>query len=280
MADSRPGAPILARPLALLSLTLGTAAAAAEPCELETTAQQVQEAADAALLALDDAEAFAARVVVVDRTVECLRAEADFPALAAAHRILGLHAFRDGDETRARQAFRAARKLQPAFAWPDSVLPAEDPARVAYERVNADSSTEPVPEPAAGRLIFDGVPELERPTARATVFQRVDGAGSHVDAAYVWPGEPLPAYPLPPPPDPGIKRRRTALFAGAGGAAITSVVLYGLAASAASTYADPTTPYADGPGLRSRANGLVVGSALTGTAAVGLGVGALLQGKL
>jgi hypothetical protein len=240
----------------------------------------VQAASDAALLVLADAEAFVGAAATVDQSVTCLREAAPTTVLAAAHRVLGLHAFRAGDPERSRAAFRAARRLEPTFTWPDSLLAPDDPARRAYESVNADSATETVPAPAAGRLLFDGVPDTERPTARATVFQRVDDADRYVDAAYLWPGVAPPPYPLPPPPDPGPRKRRTALLIGAGGAALTSAMLYGLAGGAASNYADPATPYADGPGIRGRTNGLVVGSAVTGAAAVGLGVGALLQGRL
>ena len=92
---------------------------------------------------------------------------------------------------------------------------------------------------------------------------------------YLWPGTPLPDWPADMlPPGRAEHPWRVPLLATAAGSAVVSGTLYGLAALSHARYEDPATPRGQLDGLRSRNNGLLVGSAGAGGLALGAAAGA------
>ncbi|MFT7518593.1 MAG: hypothetical protein ACI9MC_000725 [Kiritimatiellia bacterium] len=263
--------------LSLFMLAALVATQHAFACETASTSKDVAGVVEQAMLTFQNADldGFLRQSNTVEEQVACLRDQPSAAVMAAVHRTLGLRAFIERRNERAASAFRAARSLDGSFSWSNDVLPEGHPARTLYDEAVDGGGGETVPEPAEGELRFDGQVTLERPTQRATIFQR-SVKDHYADAAYVWPGQPLPTYPLP---SAGGGKLRVVLGAGAAGALLTSGVLYGIAASNASKYRDAEVDYPNGPKLRRSANNMVVASGIAGITAVGLGTGFALAGR-
>jgi hypothetical protein len=129
------------------------------------------------------------------------------PALAARmHLVEGLRWFvtstgeGDSSSSRAKTAFAAYRMLEGAETEPPALIPTDitHPLRQAFfaAPLNAAAAV-PVPPVASqqGALRFDGAAVHARPTDRPTVFQRLDGSARVRSTVYLWPEDPLPAYP-------------------------------------------------------------------------------------
>jgi hypothetical protein len=139
--------------------------------------------------------------------------------------------------------------------------------------------TETVPTPVSGEVTLDGTPSLERPSELPTVFQLHDPDGHVTQTAYLLPGDALPVYDgvLPEPPPLAsigwIKSRRQLALLGTGlGLGVASGATYGMAAWSAAVYEQDQPGWNEGQlGQREQlTNGLVLGSAGLGLAAIGL----------
>jgi hypothetical protein len=198
----------LALALALALLALPTPARAAPPpadCTLTFTVDDLHQLLDAAERAYvdmtDDTAPFGQAVAAVTAACGCLRAPAD-PALAARmHRLRGLHRLVNGEDDEARRAFAAARAIEPAFRYPDSIQPA-DPAE-PFNLVYFGMPAAPTPRAAvpplragAGALVFDGAPGTARPVDRPTLAQHVDPEGRVLRGAYLRMDQPMFDYPV------------------------------------------------------------------------------------
>lgn len=273
---------------------LAASARAAEGCS--ASAAEIAETIDTALRALEQLEPdrFKAATDDVDRLVPCLAEPLSKHLAAEIHRAKGIRAVLERDPEAAR-IFAAARALEPAWRIPSTLVPEGHPVRTEYAKFDLATGTfEQLPAPAEGALFLDANPDRNRPTAWPTVAQYLAGDGSVRFTAYVVPGAPFPEYPVattgggtgpgptfgdpppPPQPPPPPKPPRAPLWA----ASITSALVTGglvtLAGLAERDFQDLETPDADLPGLRARANSLVVTSGFTGAAAVGFGVAAVL----
>lgn len=155
--------------------------------------------------ALDDAEAsytamdldgFGAAVTTATAEAACLSDRPPRSTIAHLHRVEGLHAyFAEKDPDSAAQAFAAARAIEPAYVFPESLVPHGHPVAETYGLLDSKAvKSEPIAEPAHGRLEVDGRASATRPSNRPALVQVVDEDGSVAASAYVWPGDALPRY--------------------------------------------------------------------------------------
>ena len=267
----------------LLPLALALPARAAEVCTA-TSAEVVttEEQAENAYTALDEAGFRAASERLLG-LLGCLTEPMPREQLAPVHRAVGLYYAASGDLDRARQAFAAARSIEPGWKFPESLLPAGHPVRTLYGSLPLEGGTfEPLPVDAV-RVRLDGRVATARPTAWPTLIQIYAEDGAVLQSAYLWPGDPLPelprasvqpaAAPLPAAP-PGRAGPSWGLLGAAGVAGAGAVVLSSVwIQTAQAAGSDATNPVARDT-LAGRANALGVGTLALGGLAVGAGVGA------
>jgi hypothetical protein len=182
--------------LLLASLSPATAADAAGCPQVTTDAalNQTLAAAETAFADLDDA--FDTLVPLALEQLDCLDAPLDGLTAARLHRVQGLW-LHSRDQQAAALSFAAARRLDPGYSFPTSMLGPNEPHRTTYGQV-ALNSLVPVTQlsPASGRLYFDGKPTLDRPSNWPTIFQYEDGDGLIQLSTYLEPGDTTPAYPV------------------------------------------------------------------------------------
>jgi hypothetical protein len=267
----------------MMLLTL--AAALAAPCDAPTSTVTLGAALDRAEVAFGelDTDGFRAAVDDARAAVPCLDETLPTPLAASLHRFEGLAAFLDGSPDRAQRAFAGARRLEPSYRFPRSVVPEGNPVLRDYEALDPDEvTTTALPTPAEGAVRLDGQLAAERVTSFPVVFQRTDGAGSVVQSAYLWPSMPTPDYAVAPATPEG--RRKGAdpaaigLAVGAGVAGITSGVLYGMASSHRRAFESPDTPYADLAAEQRATNQLGTAGGAALLVAAGTGLGAFFVG--
>lgn len=256
--------------LAAVLLFAPASAHAACPEVVSVTALRLMmRQAEEAYRALD-IEAFRSSLDSAATQLPCIDERLGAPDIARYHRLQGLLASVVGDTARAQQAFLAARSLEPGFRLPLDMVPAEHPTRLEYAALPLDSVVwEPLPPPRQGRLFIDGTEQLQRPTNRPAVAQRLDEADRIVDGSYLWPGAAL-AYPTAATAS-SLRHRSRGLSIGAGGAAVASGVLAVVAARSRAAYDAESGSVEQLDALRARTN--LTGGLSLGTGAVALGLG-------
>lgn len=243
------------------------------------TAHALQDALDRAETALTelDVDAFRRGVQEAEALLPCVQDRLPPALIAEFHRFWGLRAFGDRDPL-AAAAFAAARRLEPSYRFPETLIPTGNPVLNEYTRLDpGERAVVAVEPPARGALLFDGQESTERPAEWPVVVQHLTGSG--VDfTAFLLPDRPLPDYLTlseAPPPQIQVRSYRKPLLIGTASAMALTGVLYGVALHGHARYVDTErNPLPDDvlPGLRTRTNALVVVSAVTATAAVGGGV--------
>jgi hypothetical protein len=259
-----------------LAAIASLAAAGAADCPQTTSLAQLRTAISSAetAYAAVDLRAFEAAVESARAALPCI-AEVVPPSTAASlHRAEGLSAFVASDSERARTAFGAARRIEPAFAFPEELVPEDNPVLALYAGFDLSKATAlDIPAPPEGSLRVDGRPTRIRVPEVPQVVQWVDPAGAPRLTSYLWPGDPLPRWPVPGAA-PVSHRRRTFAIGSAIGVGVAGG-LYGAAAAVHATWQDPATDVSRVDGLRTATNGLVLGSATALAAALGLGAASL-----
>ncbi len=248
-------------------------------CSESTTRSDVEEALDRAssAYAAADLRGFEVALEDVRRVVPCLEGPLSTSVVAQLHRVEGLAAFVASDEDRVRQAFGSAKRLEPGFVFPDVWAPVGNPLRSMYRDAPARSETTEAPVPPEGALRFDGRPTRDRPTEHPTVYQWVQLSGNAEVSQYLWPADPLPAYPVAPV-EASENKLRVPLLAIGGVALASGVGLLAGASASRTSYDSDTTTLDNVDGRRARTNGLVIGSGIAfavgvGSGAVGIAVG-------
>ncbi len=202
------------RLLPLIAILASSPALAAD-CPFATTVADANGLLDSAESSYGDldVDGFDAALDELSLTLQCLDERMPTATAAKVHRLQALRSFIAGDDAQWPESLRAAKALEPAYSFPDSLLPTNHPLRTEYGRMSAKvSEGTAVPPSTQGTLAFDGVQTDVRP-AHATFFQ-VLGADGVITNRYVWPSQPLPAYagedgsvpvtesPVTPPDDP------------------------------------------------------------------------------
>ncbi|MCO4747428.1 MAG: hypothetical protein KC912_21690 [Proteobacteria bacterium] len=290
------------RPPHLIFAALMFPSGAWAACEAPATTLDLQQDLDASELAFSklDLEAFTAATDSARAAIPCLNETLPRAVVAQIHRFEGLRAFADSDPEAASLAFAAARAIQPAYVFPETLVPVGNPVRDLYTALDVSTpETVATAKPASGHLAFDGRVSEQRSKHWPTLFQRFDDAGAPVDTAYLWAADALPAYevfvapvvaepaPVEPTPvahgtepvvEPPKKKKVPVLAITAGGSAAAAAVFYGLAAQQRAKFLDEDTEQAKLDGLYGRNHAFVVVSGVAGAAALGTGLGAVFTG--
>lgn len=292
--------------LPLLSVALSTAlsgvavASPARPvCQVPRATADLVAGLETARQAYSDLdlEAFRDAVYGVRLVLPCVAEPITPHDAAEVHRFEGLLGFVERDAERSARAFASARAIEPNYRFPESLVPAGNGALVDYTAVDPDTGArERVPPPLDGRILFDGEPGTLRPSDFPTVVQLVDGSGIVTDTAYLWPGEPLPAYaprpvaarddvlqPDPKSPTSAVGALRTgpnrSLLTGAAFTGVAAAGLYAGAFVVNRRYDSDQTDLDQLGALRAVNNSLVVASGAAAGVAFGLGTTAFLVGR-
>lgn len=290
--------PLPPLPLLLALLSLAPPALAAPACPTPTHAAELSAKVNSAeqAYATFEVETFASSLDEASLILPCI--EDVVPADVSAHylRMLGLRYFIERDPTHADQAFAAARSIDAAYVFPDSLIPAGHSVRTHYTAIDL-STVVPIPIAAArtGSILFDGAPAtLGPPAISATqrpglpaIVQIKDAAGAITATAYVLPGDPLPPYdavPMPVAVGSAVRRPmspKVPFAIGAGVAAVGAGTLYALSVSSRQdfeTYREEDS-IQNLTSLRNQTNAEFIGSVSAGVLALAGGVGAVLVGK-
>ncbi len=201
----------------------------------------------------------------------CLGEPLPISVLARFHRAQAFAAFVAGDEVRVLAALGALKAVDPELGLPPELVSVGHPLHALYARAEPGASAS-VPSPASGRLVFDGRPGTARPVSRATVAWMADRDGLIQTSAYLWPADPLFAYPVQEPvPAVGTAHpRRVPLLVGAGVGVAMSGVAGVLAATTRSAWVAVEDPEAESR-LYAQNHALVGVSVGAGVLAVGAG---------
>lgn len=219
-----------------------------------------------------DADGFARSAAAADAILACLEAVIDPSTAARVHRVRGLTAYAGRDTAGATAAFAAARSVEPAYNFPDTMVPPGNPLRAIYESATPSSAFKPAAPPARGMTHFDGTASARRPSAVPTVFQLVE-AGRATRTEWLVAGQSL-----------SYRERgagtRVPLLVATGAAAAAGGVLYGIAAMEREKY--DTLDYGSVAELDAQAdlvNTLGYAGIGAGALAVGLGATAFVVGR-
>ena len=261
-------------------------------CDLPSTAVDVIESSENSASAYENADltGFMTTTSELEAKLACLQEPLPRNVIAGVHRMMGLRAFVDQKPEKAQQAFGAARSIESAYRFPETMVPPGHPIMSAYEALDvSEPVTKDVPTAENGYFQFDGRPTQSRPISLPTVVQLFNAEGAVEVSAYIWPEDGMLDYEQGTPTlAPGVspvvvdgrpKGPNLPLAVGAGAAALLSGVAYGLASSAQGQFNDPAASYDDGAALRSKTNTFIIVSGGAGAAAVGLGVGAVVAGR-
>lgn len=268
--------------MGLLLLALRWAAPAHAACDAPTDSDVVTASADRAEVhfAALDVESFLADVGQARQDVTCLDEALSRSLAARLHRLDGLARFVSRDRTGAQASFAAARAIEPAYRFPTSLVPDDNPVLEAF--VAIDPSTVDVaeaPSPADGYLMIDGSGTLAYRPALPLVVQRFTADGTVADTRWLAPGEAWPVYDVGRGAAPaGRRSARAPLLVAAGASAVTSGALYGLAWGSHRNWADSEAAPDQLDAYRRQTNALTVGSGAAVLVAVALGGVALAVG--
>ena len=260
-------------------------------CPTPATAVNIIEASENAAQAYQDADLnrFFETTSKLEELIPCLAEPLPRNVTAGVHRMMGLRAFIDRKGEKAEAAFGAARVIESAYRFPETMVPPGHPIMTAYESLDVtDPPSKPVASAEGGYFHFDGRPGNERPVTLPTVTQLFNADGGVELSAYLWPADGMFDYIEGSPAavsgqDTAIdytkKGPNLPLAISAGGAGLAAGVLYGLASGKNAKFNSPGTAYEDGASLRASANTFALASGGAGVVAVGLGVGAVVAGR-
>jgi hypothetical protein len=262
------------------------AAAADAACPNPRSTADLMSALDEAKAAYGDldVDGFRAAIDRARADLPCVTDEVTPHLAAELHRHEGLLAFFDRQPDRSTTAFAAARRIEPDYRFPESLVPAGNPVLDDYGALDPDGGkVERVPEPASGRLALDGRTSTGRSRSFPTVAQLFDDGGQVTLTAYLWPTDPLPSYaPKPEAPPPVAEggwrpdRRDRRFLLGAGASLAASAALYAGALAVHARYDDDATPIDRLDRLRAANNGLVLASGVSLAVGVSLGTAAFV----
>ncbi|MCB9675949.1 MAG: hypothetical protein H6737_12575 [Alphaproteobacteria bacterium] len=103
------------------------------------------------------AERFVTLVTEIEASVPCLSTPLPRHLAAGVHRARGLKAFVGRDHDSAAASFAAARAIEPAYAFPTSLVPEDNPVLEDYTAIDpATRAARPTEPPESGTIRVDG----------------------------------------------------------------------------------------------------------------------------
>lgn len=243
--------------------TLG-AFAATDACPLPRSNAELAEVAASAESAWGrDPLAFGEAVLAVDSALACVIEAIPAPQAARVHRLHGLAAFLRRDTPAATAAFVAARKIEPSFVFPESMVPEGNPVDTLYRNALGPAELTRFEAPRAGwKLQIDGTPATERNESQPAVVQVVDPVGRIREGAWVAEYAPLPNYPS------WREGLRAPLLMAGAGAVLAGAGLWGFGAA---TRPDPASLETLDDGEAAEFRQAAIGGTAIGLAGIGLG---------
>lgn len=249
--------------------------AAVAACDVASTVTDVRRALDTGYHAwvTQEKSSFYVAVTTARSSVLCLKEPLDRSTAARFYFQEALFYFLENNEEGAVESFASVLSTEPTFQLPAALAPGRHPlhARLASARARTATETAPLPTPATGYVLVDGLRDVGPPTDRSWVFQLVDERDAALQTTWVQRGQAPPTYPVlqaASAPSQALSTGSMALVATAVGAGLTAAVLYGIAAEESALYKDPSTPCTDLDAIRDRTNLLVISSGVAGGAAV------------
>lgn len=225
--------------------TLGTLALA-QDCPGRTSAAEVGQTLERAIEDFGDLdlESYGERIDNATVKLRCIGEPVPTRLAAAYHRAVGLRAFTARDEVEAGNRFAAARRVQPGFRFPETLVPPSSPIADLYEQVDiAKLQRRAFPASDLGTFWIDGERTDVRVEPLPAIVQLVDANTTVIETLLLGSGQGLPSnepeppeviqIPVPVPVPVPIEKRRDrtpavvtlfglgAAFAGAGGAVYT-----------------------------------------------------------
>jgi hypothetical protein len=251
-------------------------ASAEEPCRASTADLQARLEEAETRYANLDIDGFKQSTDAAAALLPCLAEPMPRRLAANYHRFQGLRGFVDGDPGHSTTSFAAARAIEPAYTFPEVLVPKGNPVLVEYAVIDVEKGRyEEVAANLRGQVIFDGRESNQRPLSWPTIAQRVDEGGAVGATVLLRPADPMPwaeAAPVELPEGPKVEGAgpNKAMLAAGGGAIVLSGAFYGLGYGARQSWADPATPTGELDALRSRVNAMQTANLVSGVLGLGL----------
>ena len=196
-------------------------------CTFETTPADIERMlsdAESAYSSLEE-QTFARATTELDFFLPCVEAPLTQAIAARLHRVRGLGRHVAGDVDGAHLSLARGRALEPAYTFPEAMMPEGFELRTWYEQLQpGPPQTRTLPKLRHGSLWIDGVQTRELPVEREipVIWQQIDEQGSAVVTRYLEPMAPLPDYP-------GVRRAERTWLAAAALTSSAAAGLYSLA---------------------------------------------------
>ncbi|MBT5807750.1 hypothetical protein HOI18_00555 [Candidatus Uhrbacteria bacterium] len=264
-----------------------TRSAFAADCETVSTVDQLTEQSvevERAFAEFRKEDLLKHASVASEQVLPCLGEVMTTSAAASFHRAMAFQAFFLKDRLRVLKELRAARRLEPGYAFPSDVVREGHPFLVSYKEASglSDGDLQPVYPPKDGQWFVDGVKEAMRPSDTPVIVQVVHADGK-IETVYVRSGDTLRQWSENPfgiaavaPRRIDFKKPKPWYIAGAS-TALVGGVFYALAVNQSNQFNDTSSP--DGDGAYDRLAGNMAKANGFGWTSVALGgVGAALGG--
>ena len=249
----------------------------ASDCPLRYNSADLVEKLDEAQAAFArlDAATFTTAMEASSLLMPCLDEPVSQELAARFHRAEGLRLYAAGNQAKALSSLRAAKVIEPDYAFPEGLFPQGYALLAEYKELDASQPVSvKTPLPKVGTFQFDGLQTRHRPADRPTLFQHLTSDGATIKTEVVLSGMPLPQYAINP-------RLRNHLLAASVAVAVVAGGMYGYGwKSRAEFFAqDPHATRADLEQAQARTN-LVFGLAggLSAVSAAGV-LGVVLVGE-
>jgi hypothetical protein len=273
----------------LLALSvLAAATAKAADCAQRYGLGEVEAAlaeAEAAYMA-KDREGVHAKVMTAMERLACANEAVGPSAAARVHRAVGLDAFLSRDDARAREAFAAAKAVEPTYQLSPVLAPEGGALRTTYGAASAGTGTTTLAPAEGVKVRVDGTSTNTRPTERPAVIQAFDGSNRVLDGgwyrgadAITLPSAPVVAAVGPAPGPPKPKGPNRPFLYAAIGSAVAGGAMYAAAWAENDAYTGSVPETESDASIRAANNGLTVGAGIAGGAAVVTGVIAVVTGS-
>ncbi len=142
--------------------------------------QELDAAVETAFSALNE-DALETATADLDQALGCLAQPIPAALAAETHRAFAFSEYVQGDRAGAREAFAAARSIEPGYEIPETLLPPKHPLRALYaEALKPGATGIELP----GAWLVDGLRANALPSDRPAILQRMNDSGLVVFSAH------------------------------------------------------------------------------------------------